>query len=128
MKKKVRDTAIFFTILYWLLIFIFVLHKRVTEIKNLKLSVLLLIFVGYIVLILLSKVLVPVFDLVLAITKKIGSLIFSFISSIVFYLILTPIALFMRLRGKVFLDHKIDKNMDSYYKDYQESEDIKKQF
>ncbi len=128
MKKKVRDTAIFFTILYWLLIFIFVLHKRVTEIKNLKLSVLLLIFVGYIVLILLSKVLVPVFDLVLAITKKIGSLIFSFISSIVFYLILTPIALFMRLRGKVFLDYKIDKNVDSYYKDYQESEDIKKQF
>ena len=128
MKKKIRDTAIFFTILYWLLIFIFVLHKRVMEVKNLKLSVLLLIFLGYIVLILLSKVLVPVFNLVLAITKKIGSLIFSFISSVVFYLILTPMALFMRLRGKVFLDYKIDKKTDSYYKDYQKSEDMKKQF
>ena len=64
------------------------------------------------------------------------SIVLGFISTrviltILFYLILTPIAVIGRLTGKDFLNEKIDKNAESYWvRRSKESsmDDIKKQF
>ncbi len=43
---------------------------------------------------------------------------------IVFYLIITPTGLLMRLLGKDLLDIKIDKNADTYWKKREEQPDL----
>ena len=57
-----------------------------------------------------------------------GLVIFKVISTVVFYLILTPIALVMRAFGKKFLIHKTDSSLDTYYEDYVPHAGIDKQF
>ncbi len=128
MKKKFRDTAIFFTILYWLILFIVVFKRDIKAFFELEILKILLIIVINLILIALSKYLSPVFEFILKITKKIGSFIFALVSTIIFFLVLTPIALFLRLRGKQFVDYKIDKNKETYYKNYKFSDDLDKQF
>ncbi len=128
MKKKFRDTAIFFTILYWLILFIVVFKRDIKAFFELEILKILLIIVINLILIALSKYLSPVFEFILKITKKIGSFIFALVSTIIFFLVLTPIALFLRLRGKQFVDYKIDKNKETYYENYKFSDDLDKQF
>ncbi len=45
----------------------------------------------------------------------IGAVMTRVILTIVFYLVLTPIGLFMRLRGRDLLKMKLDPNADSYW-------------
>jgi hypothetical protein len=70
----------------------------------------------------------PVFRTALIISSFIGNIIFNVISTVVFYLILTPIALVMRLFGKTFLIHRTDTRLDSYYEVYVPHAGIDKQF
>lgn len=54
------------------------------------------------------------------------------ILSVLFYLVITPIGLIMRISGKDFLSRKLEKNSDSYWIPKQEvtgsKEDYEKQF
>jgi len=79
-------------------------------------------------LVVFSKVLIPVFELILKITGKIGSLIFGTITTIVFFFILTPISLFRRATGKKMLNLGFEKESDSYFEEWEESSDFTKQY
>ena len=70
----------------------------------------------------------PVFRTALVISSFIGNIIFKIISTVVYYIILTPIALVMRLFGKTFLIHKTDSRLDTYYEDFVPPAGIDKQF
>lgn len=126
MKKRIINSAVFFTILYWLAVYFvqrgsrFLTHAR--PLAWLALAA------GSLLLILLAKALLPVFDLVLAITARIGSLIFALITALVFFVLLTPISLLMRLTGKVFMPRRFDAGAPTYYETWQVSDDVSKQF
>ncbi len=128
MKKKIRNTAIFFTILYWLIIYLVLLKKNIKNFNNISHLELLGLILGSLIIILISKFLVPLFEFVLYISKKIGSIIFSILSGFIFFFILTPISMVLKIRGKQFLQYKIDKAKSTYYEEYEKSEDITKQF
>jgi hypothetical protein len=70
----------------------------------------------------------PVFKIALIGSSFIGNIIFKIISTLVFYFILTPIALVMRLFGKKFLIHKMNPKLETYYEDYLHHGGIEKQF
>ena len=46
----------------------------------------------------------------------IGDTITAILMMIMFYLVFTPIGIFLRLTGKDLLDRKIDKTIQSYWK------------
>ncbi len=82
----------------------------------------------YMIIILSSRYLVPVFEFILKITGKIGNKIFSLITILVYYLILTPIALYKKILGQELLKFKIDKKKKSYYEIWESSDDVSKQY
>lgn len=127
MNKKTINTAIFFTILYWILIYVLVIKKGLIF-KELTAVNLVIIFAANLVLILLSKFLSPVFELILKITGRIGTLIFALITTLVFIFVLTPIALFKRLRGQELLKYKFEDDKNTYFEEWESSPNIKKQY
>ena len=65
------------------------------------------------------------------ITHVIGTLITGFVLSLLFFLIITPMGLLMRLLGKDSIDKKIEKEKRSYWADKDlklDMTDYKKQF
>ncbi|UCH92095.1 MAG: hypothetical protein JSV88_17590 [Candidatus Aminicenantes bacterium] len=127
MNKKTLNTAIFFTILYWLLVY-FLVIKRKFLVKELNLAAVLVLILINLVIILCSGFLRPVFELVLKVTQKIGTLIFGLITTVVYFFILTPIALFKRLTGKQLMNVRIEKDKDSYYEAWELPGNIEKQY
>ena len=127
MKKKIINTAVFFTILYWILVYFLVFKHKIVIKSVTPLAVAAIILING-VLVLLSRFLVPVFELVSKLTQKLGALIFGLIATLVFYLILTPIGLFKRLAGKKLMNVKFDKNTESYYEEWEPSGNIEKQY
>lgn len=126
-ENKTKHTALFFTILYWLLAFLLVFRKKLIF-KEITLGNIALMIGAYLLLMLLSPFLVPVFELVTKITKRIGVLIFGIITTLVYYLILTPIALFKKITGQQLLKIKYDKDADSYFEDWEPSSNMEKQY
>src|SRR5262245_61246948 len=59
----------------------------------------------------------PVYAIVIAITVPLGLLIANVILALIFYLVLTPIALFFRIRGRDVLARR-RRTVDSYWKPY----------
>lgn len=127
MNKKTVNTAVFFTILYWILIYVLVFKKGLIF-KELTAVSIAIMFALNLLLIVLSKFLVPVFELILKITGKIGTLIFALITTVVFIFVLTPIALFKRLRGQQLLKFKFEKDKTTYFEEWESSPDIEKQY
>ncbi len=127
MKKKIINTAVFFTILYWLSVYFLVFKHKIVIKPVTPLAVAVIISINGL-LVLLSRFLVPVFDLVSRVTQKLGSMIFGLIAALVFYLILTPIGLFKRLAGKKLMKVKFDKNIESYYEEWEPGGNIEKQY
>lgn len=80
----------------------------------------------------LPFILKPIQKIWMAIGIIIGIIISSMILIILFFIILTPISLFLRLSGKNFLNSKIDKKTNSYWTVAEtidiKKEDYKKQF
>jgi glucan phosphoethanolaminetransferase (alkaline phosphatase superfamily) len=70
----------------------------------------------------------PVFKMILIASSLLGNLIFAVISILVFFLILTPIALVMRALGKNFMKTGLDHSLPSYYHEAEIGHDITKQF
>lgn len=127
MDKKKLNTIVFFSILYWILTYIFIFKKGLifSKISFPQIAVLIVL---NLLLVVFSKVLIPLFDLILKLTGKIGSLIFGLITTIVFFFILTPISLFRRATGKKMLKLGFEKESDSYYEEWEESADFTKQY
>jgi hypothetical protein len=74
------------------------------------------------------KIFFPAFRLIMAVTSKFGSLVFLVISTIVFFLLLTPLALVMRLFGKKFLLVRRSRKAASYFEDPAPEGDFQRQF
>ncbi|MCK4890367.1 MAG: hypothetical protein KAS97_10590 [Candidatus Aminicenantes bacterium] len=127
MDKKKLNTIIFFSILYWLLTYIFVFKKGLIFSKISAVPIIIMIGVN-LLFVIFAKLLIPVFDLIIKLTGKIGTLIFGIITTAVFYLILTPISLFRRATGKKMLKLGFEKESDSYFEEWEESSDFTKQY
>lgn len=122
--KQVR----IFSILLFALI-AFITFKLTSSLEGLWRIILFTIEGLFLLLILLKpRFFYPVFRTALVISSFIGNIIFKVISTVVFYLILTPIALVMRAFGKKFLIHKTDSSLETYYEDYVPHAGIDKQF
>jgi len=70
----------------------------------------------------------PVYRIILTATGFLGNFIFAVLAVIVFYLILTPLALVMRLGGKKFLRHRVDPSLPTYYEEAEERHNLERQF
>ncbi len=127
MKKKLRDTIIFFTIFYWLLFYILIIRNKLI-VEEITIGKMVIFVFIYMIIILSSRYLVPVFELILKLTGKIGNVIFGLITGLVYYLILTPIALYKKITKQELLKVKIDKNKKTYYEDWEEGISIEKQY
>lgn len=127
MNKKTVNTAVFFTILYWIFTYVLVFKKGLIfkELTTVNIAIMIalnLLLIG------LTKFLVPAFELILKITGKIGTFIFALITTLVFIFVLTPIAFFKRLRGQQLLKYKFEKDQTTYFEEWESSPDIEKQY
>jgi hypothetical protein len=124
--KKTINTALFFTLLIWISYYLAlkngILIQKLTPFSVISVAVFNLLII------LISKWLVPAFDAVLKVFAKVGSVIFGAISTIVFFLILTPIGLLLRLHGKQAIHKRYDKKCESYYEEWEPAGTIEKQF
>lgn len=74
------------------------------------------------------KLFFPIFKVILTVTSKFGNLIFLLASLIVFYVLLTPLALVMRLFGKKFVLTRIQPDQASYFEAPDRADDFERQF
>jgi hypothetical protein len=125
--KKIVNTAVFFTILYWLAVYFLAIKNKIA-VKQLTPLSLAAIAAINLVIVLCSRYLQPVFESVLKVTGKIGALIFGVITTLVYLFILTPIALYKRLTGRKLLDTGIEKDKQTYYEAWEPPESIEKQY
>ena len=72
---------------------------------------LLFLILGFI----LPSILRPVYRIWMLLAYFIGGVISRIILTVLFYVVLTPIGLVLRLFGKDFLDQKFEKNRESYW-------------
>ena len=76
----------------------------------------------------LPKLFFPAYRLILIGSGHIGNLIFGVISTLVFFVFLTPIAGMMRLLGKRFMNVRPDPSALSYYEEGEDPGNVDKQF
>jgi len=127
MKKERINTAVFFTLLYWLLTYIFIIRKGFIF-GELNLTEVFILAGINLLMILVTPLLVPVFRIIMALTSKLGSLIFGLITSVVFYLILTPISLIRKIGGKKLIQLGFNEDADTYFEPWESSSDFSKQY
>ena len=70
----------------------------------------------------------PAYKIILIGSSYLGSFIFTGISFMAFFLILTPLALVMRLFGKKFMSVPIAVALPTYYDEAEEYYDVRKQY
>lgn len=130
MKKVVYDTKQVRLFLVLLLVFLSLLTlKFIPRGAVTKRLIWLAVEVGIIsFFLLLPRIFFPLFRLIMIGTGHIGNVIFGLISIIVFYLILTPLALVMRLCGKKFMPVRCQPGCESYYEDADPPTPYEKQF
>jgi hypothetical protein len=126
MKKRIIHSAVFFTILYWLAVYF--VQRRSYFLAGARPPTWAALAAGSLLLAALARPLLPVFERVLVVSARFGGLIFALVTTLVFFLLLTPISLLMRLAGKVFMDRRFDARAATYYEPWQVSEDARKQF
>ncbi|MCJ7524008.1 MAG: hypothetical protein MUP71_02155 [Candidatus Aminicenantes bacterium] len=74
------------------------------------------------------KVFFPAFKVIMIASSRLGSFIFAVLAIMVFFLILTPMALVMRFFGKKFMDPDPNSSLSSYYSEAETGHDITKQY
>ncbi len=70
----------------------------------------------------------PVYRAIMAASGFVGNTIFLVIAAVVFFVLLTPIALVMRLFGKTFMASGYDKSASSYFEDPQPAQGYDRQY
>lgn len=70
----------------------------------------------------------PAYKIILIGSSYLGNFIFTVVSFMAFFLILTPIALAMRLFGKKFMSVPIAVALPTYYDEAEEYYDVQKQY
>jgi hypothetical protein len=80
------------------------------------------------IMIIIPKVFFPLYKVILIASSYLGNFIFAVISIAVFFLILTPISLGMKLFGKHFMNPVPDPSLSTYYDEFEKRQGIEKQF
>jgi hypothetical protein len=70
----------------------------------------------------------PLYKAIMIASGFVGNAIFMAVATLVFFVLLTPIALVMRLFGKTFTAPRCDPRADSYFECPQAAHDFAKQF
>lgn len=100
-----RHSVVFFGILYALSLFL--IWRKTAWIDPLTPMKGALVIVGFFAILAVAPALTPVFRGILSLTRRLGTVIFGILSLLVFFFILSPLALIMRMGGKRFLpDHR----------------------
>ena len=121
--KQVRLFLVILLLVAGLVIFRFTKgHSSVRAILWLTEALLIVFFL------MLPKLFFPIFKGIMVGSGYIGNFMFLVISTITFYLVLTPIALGMRLFRKRFIEPKIDPRLPTYYEEGSSVHDIEKQY
>lgn len=121
--KQVRLFLVILLLVAGLVIFRFTKgHPSVRAVLWLTEALLIVFFL------MLPKLFFPVFKGIMVGSGYIGNFMFLMISTITFYLVLTPIALGMRLFRKRFMEPKIDPRLPTYYEEGSSAHDIEKQY
>jgi len=76
----------------------------------------------------LPKLFFPLYKIIMIATGFLGTFLFTLISLFVYYVVLTPIALVLRLFGKSFMQVKADPAALTYYEEAPAGYNIEKQF
>ena len=76
----------------------------------------------------LPRLFAPVYKVIMIASGFVGNTIFLVIAATVFFLLLTPLALVMRLFGKVFMASRYDKSAASYFESPQTAQGYDKQY
>ena len=74
------------------------------------------------------KAFFPIFRVIMIGSGHLGHAIFTVISAVFFFLILTPMALIMRAGGKVFMPSRTDRHLDTYFEPGQDNLGHERQF
>jgi len=78
--------------------------------------------------IIFPRIFAPVYKLILIASGFIGNMIFLIVASTVFFMLLTPLALIMRMFGKAFLTAHYDKSALSYFESPHVAQGYDKQY
>lgn len=76
----------------------------------------------------LPRLFAPAYKGILLVSGFVGNMIFLVIAAAVFFLLLTPLSLVMRLFGKEFMAVRYDKAALSYFEDPQTAQGYEKQY
>jgi hypothetical protein len=85
-------------------------------------------FIGVGILAAIPRAFFPVYRIILTGSSYLGNFIFTAVSLLAFFLILTPLALAMRLFGKKFMSVPIAVALPTYYDEAEDDHDVQKQY
>lgn len=122
-----KQVRIFLALLSVLLIFLALNRTRGGE-ASVRYATILVIILAAVVFLVLPKLFFPLYRLIMIGSGHIGNLIFGVISTLVFFVFLTPIARAMKLFGKRFMNDRPDPAALSYYEEGEEPGNVEKQF
>jgi hypothetical protein len=94
----------------------------------LKIKIFVAIAVAALFFIIIPRLFAPAYKVIMIASGFIGNAIFLIIAAAVFFLLLTPLSLVMRLCGKVFMAAHYDKSAASYFESPQVAKGYDKQY
>ena len=122
-----KQVRIFLALLLVLMIFLtFKFTGHTTVPSRVVIMGLEVIIVG--ILTTIPRMFFPAYKIILIGSSYLGNFIFTVVSFMAFFLILTPIALAMRLFGKKFMSAPIAVALPTYYDEAEEYYDVQKQY
>ncbi len=93
-----------------------------------RVVIILLEFISVGILAAIPRTFFPLYKIILTGSSYLGNVIFTAVSILAFFLILTPIALAMRLFGKKFMSAPVAAALPTYYDEAEKYHDIQKQY
>jgi hypothetical protein len=94
----------------------------------LKIKIFVAIAVAALFFILMPRLFAPAYKVIMIASGFIGNTIFLIIAATVFFVLLTPLSLIMRLFGKVFMASHYDKAAATYFESPQAAKGYDKQY
>jgi hypothetical protein len=93
-----------------------------------KIKIFIAVAAGALFFVLFPRLFKPVYEAIMIASGFVGNAIFLVIAALVFFLLLSPIALIMRLFGKVFMSAHYDPAAVSYFEGPQQVHGYDKQY
>jgi len=122
-----KQVRIFLSFLFLVLLFLtFKFFRQGTLQSRIMFLTIPAIFIA--ILMIIPKVFFPLYKVILSASGYLGNFVFAVISIAVFFLILTPISLVMKLFGKHFMNPAANPSLATYYEEGEIRQDIEKQF